>query len=99
MKVSVVLQAGEEAFRGRSDSALAKAVAKASAEVTARPCKNILSGGSIPIISAMMKTLNAQAVGMGYGLPGDHIHAPNEYFDLNRFEKGFLTIARTLEIL
>ena len=36
---------------------------------------------------------------MGLGLPDDQIHAPNEHFGLDRIEKGYLIIARTLELL
>ena len=46
-----------------------------------------------------MKAAGAEVVGMGYGLAEDNIHAPNEHFDWERLEKGFLTVARTLELL
>jgi len=36
---------------------------------------------------------------MGFGLGTDNIHAPNEHFGLGRIRKGFVTVARTLEIL
>ena len=36
---------------------------------------------------------------MGYGLPTDQIHAPNEHFGLERFKQGFLTMAKIFEIL
>jgi len=99
MKVQVVSFGGEKAFRSSTSSKLATAVAKAATEVTGKNCKKMLCGGSIPIISSMMEILSMDVVGMGYGLPTDDIHAPNEHFDMNRFEKGFLTVARTLELL
>jgi acetylornithine deacetylase/succinyl-diaminopimelate desuccinylase-like protein len=36
---------------------------------------------------------------MGLGLPDDQIHASNEHFGLDRLEKGFLIIARALQVL
>jgi acetylornithine deacetylase/succinyl-diaminopimelate desuccinylase-like protein len=99
MKIDITSHGGEGAFRGNPDSLLAKAVALASEEVTGRPCKNMLCGGSIPIVASMIRILETEVVGMGYGLSSDDIHAPNEHFDLARFEKGFLTIARTVELL
>ncbi len=99
MKVEVKLHGGEEAFRGKSDSELAKAVSLAAEEVTGKNCKKVLSGASIPIVAQLMKTAGAEVVGMGYGLAEDNIHAPNEHFDWERLEKGFLTVARTLELL
>ncbi len=88
-----------EAFWGRADSPLAKAVVKASTEVMGKECKKTLGGGSIPVITEMAKTLHLDAVGMGYALPGDRIHSANECFDFKRFEFGFLTFAKVLELL
>jgi acetylornithine deacetylase/succinyl-diaminopimelate desuccinylase-like protein len=87
---------GEPAFRSSPDTWLAKAIAMAATEVMQRPCKNIVSGGSIPVVAKMIRELGADVVGMGYGLPTDDIHAPNEHFDLGRMERGFLTVARAL---
>ena len=36
---------------------------------------------------------------MGMGLSDDNMHAKNEHFGKDRFEKGFLVIARTLQML
>ncbi len=90
---------GAPAFRGSSDSFLAKAIAKAAEEVNGRACKKVLCGASIPIIAKLAKELEADVVGMGYGLATDNIHAPNEHFDMSRFEKGFLTLGRAIELL
>jgi len=99
MKIKIDLNEGEPAFRGNPDSLLAKAVSLAATEVCSKKCENTLSGGSIPIIAKMIEASGAEVVGMGYGLPEDNIHAPNESFDMGRFEKGFLTVARALELL
>jgi len=99
MKIKVADLGGEPAFRGSPDSHLAKAVSLASSEVMKKACKNILSAGSIPIVAKMIEELGLEVVGMGYGLATDEIHAPNEHFDMIRFENGFLTVARTLELL
>jgi acetylornithine deacetylase/succinyl-diaminopimelate desuccinylase-like protein len=99
MQIDISYLGGERAFRGNAHSDLAKAFAKAASEVTGRPCKKTLSGGSIPIVAAMVKALGVEVVGMGYGLPTDDIHAPNEHFEWSRFEKGYLTVARMLELL
>ncbi len=99
MKLEIHIHDGEPAFRGNPDSRLAQAVSLASSEVCSKKCENTLSGGSIPIIAKMIEAIGAEAVGMGYGLPDDDIHAPNENFDMVRFEKGFLTVARTFELL
>ncbi len=99
MKIKIVLHDGEPAFRGNPDSPLAKAVSLAATEVCSKKCENTLSGGSIPIIAKLAEAAGAEVVGMGYGLAEDNIHAPNESFDMGRFEKGFLTVARAFELL
>ena len=99
MKIEVTHYPGSPAFRGDRNSKLAKAVAAAATETTGKECKYILSGGSIPVISELSLTSGAQVVGMGYGLIDDEIHAPNEHFDMDRFEQGFLTLGRALALL
>lgn len=97
--IEVKLLGADKAFRGKADSPLAKAVIAASTEVMGKPCQRMLGGGSIPIVANMCDLLDLEVVGMGQGLPTDQIHAPNEHFDFKRFEYGFLTFARTLELL
>lgn len=99
MKVKVDIHGGISAYRAEASSSLAKAIAQASTEVVKKKCAHMLSGGSIPIAAELQRILKTQVVGMGYGLPTDDIHAPNEHFDMQRFEKGFLTIARAIELI
>ncbi|MBI4658513.1 MAG: dipeptidase [Verrucomicrobia bacterium] len=45
-------------------------------------------GGSIPIVNAFKKILNADSLMLGLALPDDNAHSPNEKFDLEVFAKG-----------
>ncbi|QDH22751.1 dipeptidase [Saccharibacillus brassicae] len=54
-------------------------------------------GGSIPIIEAFSRVLNAPVVLMGFGLPDENLHAPNEHFNLENFDKGLLTLVQYLK--
>lgn len=56
-------------------------------------------GGSLPIIESMSRILSAPAVLMGFGLPDENLHAPNEHFNLENFDKGLLTITHFLKSL
>lgn len=45
-------------------------------------------GGSIPIVAPLVDATKARCVMMGFGLPGDNLHAPNEHFHLAAFRNG-----------
>lgn len=49
------------------------------------------SGGSIPVASAFQRILGIPVVLMGFGLPDDRIHGPNEKFHLPNFYRGIET--------
>ena len=49
------------------------------------------SGGSVPAASIFQKTLGIPTVLMGFALPDDQIHAPNEKFHLPNFFRGIET--------
>ena len=51
-------------------------------------------GGSIPPVETFSRLMHLPAVLIGFGLPDDRIHAPNEKFTLDQYWKGIRTIAR-----
>jgi acetylornithine deacetylase/succinyl-diaminopimelate desuccinylase-like protein len=55
------------------------------------PAVFVRSGGSIPVVHTFQKILGIPAVLMGFGLPDDHIHGPNEKFNLPIFYKAIET--------
>jgi acetylornithine deacetylase/succinyl-diaminopimelate desuccinylase-like protein len=55
------------------------------------------SGGSIPIVGVFEKHLGIPSVLMGFGLPDDNLHAPNEKLYLPNFYRGMKAVARYLE--
>lgn len=56
-------------------------------------------GGSIPVVSAFQGDLGVETVLMGFGLPSDQIHAPNERFYLPNFYRGIETSIHFLQNL
>jgi acetylornithine deacetylase/succinyl-diaminopimelate desuccinylase-like protein len=48
-------------------------------------------GGGIPIVLGFKEKLNAQVILMGFGLPNDNAHAPNEKIHLPNFYRGICT--------
>jgi len=57
------------------------------------------SGGSIPIVGVFEKSLKISSVMMGFGLPDDNLHAPNEKFHLPNFYRGIEAVGRYFELL
>jgi acetylornithine deacetylase/succinyl-diaminopimelate desuccinylase-like protein len=53
-------------------------------------------GGSIPIAALFDEILHAPVVLMGFGLPDDGAHAPNEKFSLSQYRQGMKTVAEFL---
>ena len=49
------------------------------------------SGGTIPVVSTFQEVLGIPTVLMGFALPDDRIHAPNEKFHLPNFYRGIST--------
>jgi len=74
-----------------------QAATKALHEVWGKDTVFIRSGGSIPIVGDFDRHLGVPSVMMGFGLPDDNIHAPNEKFHLKNFELGIESIVRFLE--
>jgi acetylornithine deacetylase/succinyl-diaminopimelate desuccinylase-like protein len=54
------------------------------------------SGGSIPIVPEFESILGAPALLMGFGLPGENAHAPNEWMAVDAFDKGLHACAQVL---
>ncbi|HEX8939636.1 MAG TPA: dipeptidase [Candidatus Limnocylindrales bacterium] len=54
----------------------------------------IREGGSIPICASFETILGLDTVLLGFTPPDDHAHAPNEYMDLDNYERGIRTVAR-----
>ena len=56
-------------------------------------------GGSIPIVVELEELLGAETLLLGFALPGANMHAPNEWFATDCFEKGIETLVRLYDEL
>jgi acetylornithine deacetylase/succinyl-diaminopimelate desuccinylase-like protein len=54
-------------------------------------------GGSIPVVSEFQLELGLETILMGFGLPGDNIHAPNERMYLPNYFQGIESSIRFLQ--
>ena len=71
--------------------------ARALTEVFGRPTVYVRCGGSIPIAGEFDQVLGMPSVLMGFGLPDDALHSPNEKFSIDNFYKGIESVARFME--
>ncbi|OGO40534.1 MAG: peptidase M20 [Chloroflexi bacterium RBG_16_57_9] len=53
-------------------------------------------GGTIPVVADFQRRLGIPTILMGFGLPDDNLHAPNEKFHLPNFYKGIDTVVYLL---
>ncbi len=82
-----------------TDNRYLQTAARAMTEIFGRQTVYIRSGGSIPIVGVFDQYVGIPSVMMGFGLPDDNLHAPNEKFHLPNFFRGIEAVARYLELL
>jgi acetylornithine deacetylase/succinyl-diaminopimelate desuccinylase-like protein len=68
-----------------------EAAVRAYESVFGTPPVFTLEGGSIPVVASLRALLGLETVLMGFGLPDDNLHAPNEHFRVDCYEKGIDT--------
>ena len=74
-----------------------RTAAKAFSDMLGRPTVFIRSGGSIPIVGDFARNLGIPTILMGFGLPDDGLHSPNEKYKIDNYYTGIMTIAHFLE--
>jgi acetylornithine deacetylase/succinyl-diaminopimelate desuccinylase-like protein len=80
-----------------TDNPYIQAATRALKEIWGEETVFVRSGGSIPIVGDFARHLGLPSVMMGFGLPDDNIHAPNEKFCLKNYELGIASLIRFLE--
>jgi acetylornithine deacetylase/succinyl-diaminopimelate desuccinylase-like protein len=72
--------------------------AQAFQDVMGKKTVFVRSGGSIPVVGDFARHLHIPTVLMGFGLPDDGLHSPNEKYRLENYYLGIKTIAHFLEL-
>jgi acetylornithine deacetylase/succinyl-diaminopimelate desuccinylase-like protein len=72
--------------------------AAAMAEMLGKPAVFTRSGGSIPIVGEFFTHLGIPTILMGFGLPDDGLHSPNEKYRISNYFLGIQTIAHFLDV-
>ncbi len=92
------LQGGDGAIV-RRDSPAMQAAFRAYAEAFGKEPVFVREGGSIPVVAMFQKLLGIETILIGFGLPDDRLHSPNEKFHLPNFYKGIETIIHFMNFL
>jgi acetylornithine deacetylase/succinyl-diaminopimelate desuccinylase-like protein len=67
---------------------LIRNAAQAMEQVFGNQTVYVRCGGSIPIVGLFAEKLGIPSVMMGFGLPDDNIHAPNEKLSVRNYQRG-----------
>jgi acetylornithine deacetylase/succinyl-diaminopimelate desuccinylase-like protein len=82
----------------KTDHPAIRVAAKAFSDVYGRSTVFVRSGGSIPIVGDFAGHLGIPTILMGFGLPDDGLHSPNEKFAIENYYKGIATVAHFFEV-
>ena len=74
-----------------------KVAAESFAAVLGRETVFTRSGGSIPIVGDFARNLKIPTILMGFGLPDDGLHSPNEKYKIENYFIGIKTVAHFFE--
>lgn len=81
------------AFETPTDSPFYRAAEAAIQEAFGKAPIPLKEGGSIPVLAALQKVVSGPIVLMGFGLPTDQVHSPNEHFHLKQLWGGIYAAA------
>ncbi len=99
--VSVAVQklhGGSPVIVSRDSSAI-KAAFRAYTDAFGAEPVFMREGGSIPVVASFQEELGIETVLMGFGLPDDNLHAPNEKMHLPNLYRGIETVIRFFKYL
>lgn len=81
------------------DSDAVRAASRALEAVWGKPPLFTRQGGTVPVVGLIQELLDVDSLMLGFGLPDDNLHAPNEKQHLPNFFRGIETYIRfTYEI-
>jgi acetylornithine deacetylase/succinyl-diaminopimelate desuccinylase-like protein len=86
-----LIHCGEPIIIG-TDNPYIQAATRALKQVWNKNAVFVRSGGSVPIVGDFERHLKIPSVMMGFGLPDDNLHAPNEKFHLANFYRGIESV-------
>lgn len=96
VRASLEFHAGSRPVLLPTKSPAMTAAKDALASVFGKKPVMIRCGASVPITELIQRILGLDAVLLGFGLPTDNIHSPNEHFPVSQFHRAALCLATFL---
>ncbi|HXD47236.1 MAG TPA: dipeptidase [Gemmatimonadaceae bacterium] len=93
VKVTIEQLHGGMPWRANLDGPLFDAARRALAAAFDREPVITGEGGSIPVVGDFQRILKAPVLLVGFGLPGENAHAPNEWMSEENYFKGMRAMA------
>jgi len=84
---------GGRPWRAELDGPVFDAARRSLANAFGREPVIVGEGGSIPVVGDFQRILGAPVLLMGFGLPGENAHAPNEWISDENFTVGMKAVA------
>ena len=84
---------GGKPWRAELNGPLYDAARRALATAFAKPPVIVGEGGSIPVVGDFERILGAPVLLVGFGLPGENAHAPDEWMSEENFRIGMRAMA------
>jgi acetylornithine deacetylase/succinyl-diaminopimelate desuccinylase-like protein len=91
--VTVENLSGGRPWRAELDGTVFDAARRALTAAFGREPVIVGEGGSIPVVGDFQRILGTPVLLMGFGLPGENAHAPNEWISDENFVKGAKAVA------
>ena len=99
VRAEIITMHGGRPWRARLEGKLVEAAARALESAWDKPVVYAGEGGSIPIVPEFERVLGAPVLLMGFGLPGENAHAPDEWMSLENYVYGAHASASLLDEL
>ena len=99
VRAEIITMHGGRPWRARLEGKLVEAAARALEAAWHTPVVYAGEGGSIPIVPEFERVLGAPVLLMGFGLPGENAHAPDEWMSLENYVYGAHASASLLDEL
>ncbi len=93
VKTTVKFLHGGRPWRAELNGPLYDAARRALATAFEKPPVIVGEGGSIPVVGDFERILGAPVLLVGFGLPGENAHAPDEWISEENFRIGMRAIA------